>query len=187
MLAPLLLHALSLTEAAPPSADVPRGEFLVDIGLAAGSSDWSGDPVSYGALKLGLRLFRVVTPFLQGRLGYGVIDQRSLIFLSIGVQGGFLLKERYYPRAVLAFVHQHEESVAAVADHTFEAALGIGGGIRHRAGVQMGLGLDIILRRTATYELSVGPEATAVYLTYSSGPTWYGVIGAVGAAHFRVF
>lgn len=186
MFTPLLLHALAL-EPADPATPPPRGEFLVDIGLSAGSSDWSGDPVGYGALKLGFRLFRVITPFFEGRSGYGIVDQRWLLFLSTGLQGGYLLKDRFYPRALVAFVHQHEESMAAVAQHPFEAALGIGGGIRHRAGVQMALGLDITVHRTPSYELTIGPEATAVYLTFSSGPSWYGLLSAVGAVHFRVF
>lgn len=187
MLTPLLIHALALTGAAPPAADPPKGEIYVDLSLGGGASDWSGDLVSYGALKLGMRLFGVVTPFVQGRLGYGIVDQRSLILLSIGVQGGYLLGERYYPRALVAFIHQHEESIAAVADHPIDASLGIGGGIRHRAGVQMGIGLDIIVYRAPRYDITVGPEATAAYLTYSSGPSWYGVASAVGALHFQVF
>lgn len=188
MLTPLLLHALAVTDVAPPgAAPPPRGELYADVSLAGGASDWSGDPVGYGALKLGLRLFGVVTPFVQGRAGYGSVDQRSLLFLSIGVEGGYLLNERFYPRGFVAFVHQHEESIAAVADHPIEASLGIGGGIRHRAGLQMGLGFDIVVHRAARFDITVGPEAAAVYLTYSSGPSWYGLLGAVGAMHFQVF
>ena len=187
MFTPLLVHALALTEASPPGEAPPRGEFQVDVDLAGGSSNWSGDPVGYAGLKLGLRLFQVITPFAQGRVGYGAVDQRSLLFISVGVEAGYLFKDRFYPRALVGFVHQHEESIAAVADHPFTAALGIGGGIRHRAGAQMGLGLDIILRRTQRFDVTVGPELTAVYLTYSSGPSWYGIVSAVGAMHFRVF
>jgi len=187
MLAPLLVHALALSSPQGDASAAPRGEFQAALSLAAGSSDWSGDPVGYSALKLGLRLFSVITPFAQIRLGYGIVDQRALTFLSLGVEGGYFIKENLFPRAFVAFVHQHEESMAVVAEQPFGAVLGIGSGIRHRAGAQMGLGLDVVVQRSAAYQLTVGPEVTAVYLTYSSGPSWYGLIGIVGAGHFRVF
>lgn len=172
--------------AAGPAAP-PRGELLVGIGVAGGSSGWSGDPVGYGDLKLGLRLFRVITPFVQGRLGYGRIDQRMLTFLSAGLEGGAYIQDRYFPRGFVAFVHQHEESMASVDEEPFGALLGVGPGIRHRVGAQFGLGFDFVVHRAARYDIKVGPEAIASYLTYSSGPNWYVMVGAAGSAHFNLF
>lgn len=191
MLLPLLASTIAPAAAEPSAAEVapppPRGELLVGIGVAGGSSTWSGDPVGYGDLKLGLRLFRVITPFVQGRLGYGRVDQRLLTFLSAGLEGGAYIQDRYFPRGFVGFVHQHEESMASVDEEPFGALLGIGPGIRHRAGVQFGLGFDFVVHRGARYDIKVGPEAMASYLTYSSGPNWYVLVGVAGSAHFNLF
>ena len=39
------------------------------------------------------------------------------------------------------------------------ALLGIGTGIRHRAGVQVGIGWEYVAYRQPSYEITVGPEA----------------------------
>ncbi|HZF49713.1 MAG TPA: hypothetical protein VE093_13735 [Polyangiaceae bacterium] len=165
----------------------PSGAIHVAVSAAGGSSDWSGDPVGYGGLRLGLRLFGILTPFAEGRLGYGKVDQRLLTFLSLGLEAGVLLQGRFYPRGFLAFVHQHEESMAAVAEEPFGAVLGIGPGIRHRAGVHFGAGFDFVIHRAAGFELTVGPELSGAYLTYSSGPNWYGMASASLGGSFRLF
>jgi hypothetical protein len=170
-----------------PSAKPAKGEVLLGLGLAGGTSTWSGDPVGYYGLTIGLRLFRVVTPFAQARIGYGRIDQRLLTHLAFGVEGGGYIGERFFPRGFAAFVHQHEESMAAVAEAPFTTVLGIGPGIRHRAGAHVGVGFDIVMHRKPSYELTLGPEIAMSFLTYSSGPGWYGIAGIVGSGHFRLF
>jgi hypothetical protein len=165
----------------------PKGEIHASLSTSLGSSDWSGDPVGYGALRLGLRLFGVVTPFAQGRLGYGKVDQRLLTFLSLGLEAGVSLQDRFYPRGFLAFVHQHEESMAAVDEEPLGAVLGIGPGIRHRAGIQFGAGFDVVIHRKGGFELTVGPELSGAYLTYSSGPNWYGTASVSLGGSFRLF
>jgi hypothetical protein len=164
-----------------------QAEIHAAISSSLGTSDWSGDPVGYGALRIGLRLFGVVTPFAQGRLGYGRVDQRLLTFLSLGVEAGVSLQDRFYPRGFLAFVHQHEESMAAVDEEPLGAVLGIGPGIRHRAGITFGAGFDVVIDRRGGFELTVGPELSGAYLTYSSGPNWYGVASVSLGGSFRLF
>lgn len=165
----------------------PRGELLVAMGVSGGASNWSGDPAGYGSVILGFRLFGVVTPFAEARVGGGVVDQRLLTLLSLGIAGSFQATKTISPRAFVGAVHQHEESFAAVAEQPFGAILGIGGGIRHRAGVQFGVGCDFTLLEKEKFVLSLGPEARAAYLTYSSGPSWYWQLGASASAHFRLF
>jgi hypothetical protein len=110
-----------------------------------------------------------------------------LTFLSLGIAGTFHATEKIAPRAFVGAVHQHEESLAVVAEEPAGALLGIGGGIRHRAGVQFGLGCDFTVYTRDRFILTVGPEVRAAYLTYSSGPSWYGQIGAAANGHFRLF
>lgn len=164
-----------------------RGELFAGLGGSAGLTDWSGDPISYGAFGLGLRLYEMITPFAEARIGYGRVDQRLLTFLSIGVMGTYHVTNKIAPRILVGAVHQHEESLAAVAQEPWGAVLGIGGGIRHRAGVQFGVACDFKVYDKGRFVLSVGPELRGAYLTYSSGPSWYGQLGAVAQGHFRLF
>ena len=181
------LHAQATDALADAKPARTRGELFAGLGGSAGLTNWSGDPVSYGAFGLGLRLYEMITPFAEARIGYGRVDQRLLTFLSIGVMGTYHVTNKIAPRILVGAVHQHEESLAAVAQKPWGALLGIGGGIRHRAGVQFGVACDFKVYEKERFILSVGPEVRAAYLTYSSGPSWYGQIGAVAQGHFRLF
>jgi len=110
-----------------------------------------------------------------------------LTFLSLGISAGFHATSRLYPRAFIGFVHQHEESMASVAEEPGGALLGIGPGIRHRAGLQFGLGCDYALLTKPKLTLSLGPELAFATLGYSSGPGLYGFFGANLSAHFALF
>jgi hypothetical protein len=156
-----------------PAPTPARGALVFSLGVAGGASEWRGDGLGYGGFAVGLRLWRVVTPFVGASLGYARVDQRLLTRLTVGVDVGYTFAERYRPRVFAAFVHQHEESLAAVAEEPFGAILGIGGGIRHRAGAYFGAGFDWRFFQRGGVQLAVGPELSAMYLTYSSGPSWY--------------
>jgi len=171
----------------PPKGEPTKGELFASVSSALGTTSWSGDVTGYGGVTLGMRLFRVVTPFAEARLGYGRIDQRLLTYLSLGVRAGFFATDKIFPRAHFGFVHQHEESMASVAEQPFGAVLGIGSGIRHRAGVQFGVGCDFTLLRRPKFELALGPELVGAYLGYSSGPNLHAFVGANLGAHLPLF
>jgi hypothetical protein len=168
-------------------ADRPaRGEIHVAIGALFGGSSWRGDGLGYGGIDLGFRLFRIVTPLAGAWLGYAGVDQRLLTRISVGLDLGYTFG-RVRPHIFGMFVHQHEESLAAVAQEPFGAVLGIGSGIRHRAGVNAGLGVEIRALHRGPLDLSVGPDLGFMYLTYSSGPNWYWYGGVHLSADIRLF
>jgi hypothetical protein len=173
--------ATTVRAAAPPPSRPRRVEIIAAVGLSGGGSRWAGDGLGYGSLLLGVRLFRAVAPFGEVRLGYAGVDQRLLTLLSVGLQGGYPIKvggrDRLWPYARVGFVHQHEESLAAVAENAFGTLLGIGNAIRHRAGVQAAVGLDVMLYQGRRAELVLGPQVMIAYLGYSSGPDLYGTAG----------
>jgi hypothetical protein len=143
--------------------------------------------VGYGALELGLRLFRALTVFGMARMGYAPVDERILTMLSLGLEGGYPIRGRYFPYVRLGFVHQHEESVASAAADPLATPLGIGTGIRHRAGLQAGVGCDFVLRGGRRGDLTLGPEVTVAYLSYSSGPQFYGLVGLQAGGSLALF
>lgn len=186
----LIVPGLAYGEEVKKEAPTPtrkRGELFVGVGASGGLSNWSGDPAGYSALGLGLRLFGIITPFAEARVGAGRVDQRMLTFLSLGVAGTFHVSEKVAPRVFIGAAHQHEESIAVVVEQPAGALLGIGGGIRHRAGVQFGAGCDFQVYEKSKFILTVGPELRAAYLTYSSGPSWYTQVGVALNGHFQLF
>lgn len=182
---PSVAHAAEPHEEVKPTGT--RGELFVGVGTSVGTTSWSGDALGYGALGLGFRIYEIITPFAEARVGYGRIDQRILTYLSLGVAGTFHITKKIAPRVLVGAVHQHEESLAAAAEEPAGTLLGIGGGIRHRAGVQFGAACDFTVYDKGRFVLTVGPELRGAYLTYSSGPSWYGQIGAAVNGHFRLF
>jgi hypothetical protein len=160
----------------PPIAARPKGEVIGALGATAGSSTWPGDPVAMSTLKVGYRFFDWIAPYYLGRLGYGVVNHRSLLTLSFGVQmWGRLGPTRPYVRA--SILHQHEESLAAMRADTGGALFGVGDGIRHRYGGELGLGLDFPIHKNRAVEFVASLEATSDYMPDVRGPGWY-VLGS---------
>ncbi len=185
-IAPAKAPTGTTAETSPPPQKM-RGQLLLSVGLLTGGTTWQSDPLGTGSLLLGLRLYRTIALVVQGRLGYARIDQRQLTAILVGLMGGGYLSEKVYGRLSVSFIHQHEESIAAVAEQPGGALLGIGTGIRHRAGVQGNLGVDFVAYRQPKYELTIGPEVALSYLTYSTGPSVYGFVGLSVGGAFHLF
>lgn len=174
--------------AAPPAPSPPRRvELLIKLALLGGGTTWQGDGLGYGSLLLAARLFRVVSIYGQARLGYARVDQRILTLLSVGLEGTYPIRNKYWPFLRLGFVHQHEESLAAAAQDPLGTLLGIGTGIRHRAGLHGSLGCDIAVWRGRRGDILLGPELAFSYLGYSSGPTFYGMAGIQASGSVALF
>lgn len=185
---PSLTVAVAPPPATPPAlSPPPRAELLLKLALLGGGSTWEGDGLGYGSLLLALRLFRVVSLYGQARLGYARVDQRILTLLSVGLEGTYPIRSTYFPFVRLGFVHQHEESLAAAAQDPFGTLLGIGTGIRHRAGLHGSLGCDITLWRGRRGDILLGPELAFSYLGYSSGPSFYGMAGLQASGSLALF
>ena len=159
-------------EPAPKPPARPKGEVIGALGATAGASTWPGDPVAMSTLKLGYRFFDTIAPFYLGRLGYGPVNDRSLLTLSFGVQTwGRIGATRPFARA--SVLHQHEESLSAVRADTGGALFGVGDGIRHRYGGELGVGIELPIHRHKGVEFVIALETVADYLPDPRGPTWY--------------
>ena len=147
-------------------------DLQVATGTSALGSTWRGDFAMYGSLKLSARFAGVVGPYVQGSVGYGLVDQRMLTLISLGGQV-WLDYGKFRPHARIAFSHQHEESLSVVANDFGSAIFGIGDGIRHRAGGELGLGVDIEMWRRKQVHLFVGIDGTARLFPDELGPLLY--------------
>jgi hypothetical protein len=163
-----LSAAFSLLSAAPAQA----GEIQV-AGFAGGQgSTWRSDGSGFVALRLGYRFLDLVGPYFLGRAGYATVDQRVLELVQIGGQiWGRLGPTRPYAR--FGFVHQHEEPWSAVKADVGGALFGVGDGIRHRMGMEGGLGLDIPFKQMKSWQFHATVEAFLSGFPDSKGPPIY--------------
>jgi hypothetical protein len=147
-------------------------DFQLGLGMSGHGTEWRGDGGGYGSLKLGVRFIDLVGVYLEGREGYATVDQRMLTLVSLGAQvWGRLGITRPYAR--LGFLHQHEESLAVFTDDVGSALFGVGDGIRHRFGGELGLGLDVPFWTRKDLSFFVGVEARGAVFPDDLGPLVY--------------
>lgn len=154
-------------------------ELRAEAGVSAAGTEWRGDVAGYGHLALGVRLIDYLGFYARGDVGYAAVDTRMLTLLSLGVQGWtpMLGPLRIFGRA--GFIHQHEESWSVVAGNVGSALLGIGDGIRHRAGVGTGLGVEVPFWNKRGFTWFAKVDGTANIFPDPLGPRVYGG-GGVG-------
>lgn len=154
------------------AAPARGAELQVAVGAQGEDTTWRDDAAAYSSLQVGLRFKDLVSVDLLGRLGYGTVDERVLSYFCVGGElWGRLGPTR--PRLRLGIVHQHEEPRMAIMDDPFGALFGVGDGIRHRAGAQVGAGIDIPIGRLARRPLFLGIDLGATWFPDDRGPGWY--------------
>lgn len=166
MLAALLAGGTGLAHA---------GEVDLALGLDAADSDWDDDRLSYGSFKAGYRFDGL--PWFQltyiGKLGYGTVDERLLTYLSLGPEVRPALSEVVRPYLRGTVVHQHEENVDAAQDQPYQALVGVGDGIRHRAGVAGALGVELPFAQHLVGDFYASLDLSATYFPDDRGPHRY--------------
>lgn len=142
-------------------------------GAAVGlGSSWRDDGAAMGSLSLAARFGDLASVYFLGRVGYAGIDQRMLTLVQVGGQiWGRLGKTRPYFR--FGLVHQHEESWAAVQGDVFGAMFGVGDGIRHRAGLEWGTGVDVPFAQVKKTQFFASAEALLTWFPDARGPSIY--------------
>ena len=160
------------TTAKKTEPKVANAQLQVASGPAALASTWRGDAAIAQSLKLGFRFKELIAIDALTRLGYGVIDDRVITYLSLGTTiYGRLGPVRPYGR--LALVHQHEEPTTAVKNDPFGALFGVGDGIRHRGGVGSSLGVDVTVAKGQSAAFILGADANSTWFPDPRGPTFY--------------
>lgn len=169
---------VATADPSPSRPPKPALEATADSLLSAGASTWRGDALAQSSLRLGVRIHDLLGLQLQSRAGYGGVNDRALIAVAFGAQvWGRLGPVRPYARASL--VHQHEEPLDSVRARPLEAIVGVGEGIRHRAGAEGAVGLEYTFLREKNFELTAAVDVAAPYFPDERGPAFY-VLGGVG-------
>lgn len=152
--------------------DAGATEIQLGLGAAGTGSAWRGDGGAHGTGRLGLRLADLIAIYTLERFGFSAVDQRAITFLSLGVQVYGKLGD-FRPFGRIAGAHQHEESVAAIEQDPAGVLFGIGDGIRHRAGGELGAGADLHLLQQGSVEVVGTGELMMSYFPDPRGPAWY--------------
>lgn len=164
--------AIGVSVVTVASVEAEAGEIQLALGAAGTGSDWEGDGAAYGTGRLGYRIADLVSIYTLERFGYSAVDQRFLTFLSLGAQVyGRVGEVRPYGR--IAVAHQHEESIQVVEEDPAGVLVGIGDGIRHRAGGELAGGADIPLFKANDYVVVGSSELMMSVFPDPRGPTWY--------------
>ncbi len=159
----------TLALAVTTSAEASATDFQLALGADAAGSEWRGDFAGSGSLKLGFRFIDLIGVHFLAREGYALVDQRVITQLTLGTQiWGRLGITRPYAR--LGVLHQHEESIAVVADDVGTMLLGIGDGIRHRFGGELGGGLDVPFWTRKDLSFFAGVDVYAKLMPDDLGP-----------------
>lgn len=163
------------------SCEEDSTRLVVALGANASKSTWRGDAGAQGALEIGVAPMDWLAIYFLGRLGYGVVDERLMTYISLGAKLGYELVPdvRAYTRVALA--HQHEEPIQIARDDLAGAVLGTADGIRHRGGGELAVGVAFTIAETKDFDVFVAVEANGVFFPDDGGPQVYaGLSSALG-------
>ena len=153
-------------------APAHAGDIRVAVGIGGAGTEWRTDGMFNTKLKIGYRFLDVFAIYGDFGLGYADVDQRVITQFAIGVQG-WLKFGIVRPYLRVSLVHQHEESLSVIAGDFGRAILGIGEGIRHRGGVEFGLGADFPFYQRKRLRLYLSVEAFLKWFPGDMGPAIY--------------
>lgn len=149
-------------------------ELQVALGPQVQGSSWRTDVAVAQSLKLGVRFADLIAIDALVRIGYGMVDQRMLTYLSLGGSlYGKLASGRLRPFGRLALVHQHEEPTSALRQDAVGALFGVGDGIRHRGGAGASLGMDAVISRARRTAWLLGADVNGTWFPDPRGPAIY--------------
>jgi hypothetical protein len=149
-------------------------DFRVDLGGGAQGSSWRGDFGATTNLRIGVRFIDLIAPYAQLGVGYHLVDDRMLTTIALGAQ---IWAPENWPLRLygrVAALHQHEEAVSVIAGDFGKALFGVGDGIRHRPGVELGGGVDVPFWEEGDFEIYGLLDGSAKIFPDQLGPLVYG-------------
>lgn len=148
------------------------GDLVISGSLEGQGTTWDTDVAGNGILMTDYRRGFWSVSFL-GKLGYGAVDERVLEYLDLGARFWKRLgRTSLYLRPGL--VHQHEIPRESIDAGPFSTILGVGDGIRHRAGLSAGAGVmvGVIPYKYGTF-FAIVHTGAAYFFENEKGPSLY--------------
>ena len=174
---PVLVLALAAGASLLSAATAHAGELDLSVGLQATTTEWPDDHGGGPSLDLGYWITEHVGVKYIGKGHYAVVDDRLMTYLSINAAAHHHIG-RVTVTGTAGVVHQHEETRAVLMDAPFSAVLGIGDGIRHRAGGRAGVSLAVAVFAYSRGEGYLALDLDATMFTENTrGPRWMTSVG----------
>lgn len=171
----VMLFALALL----PTSARAGPAMQAGLGVVGTGSSWRGDGGGGAAVRFGYRFLGWLAADVLVREQLLSVDQRLNTGLTLGVTA-YWPRQGVRPSARIYAVHQHEEGLVSVLENPWGVLLGIGDGIRHRAGGGFSAGAEVPFLERGRWEWCIVTNASATYFPDTSlGPAWY-VGGFVG-------
>lgn len=153
------------------------GELDLDVGLAATTTGWPDDHGGGGSVSAGWWFRSWIGASFLGKEHYAHVDDRFMSYFSVNAAVRRVVGP-IQVRGTLGVVHQHEESRAAVTEQPLMSLLGVGDGIRHRAGGRAGISLALPVHAHAHGDWFVALDLDATtFAEATRGPRWMSSAG----------
>lgn len=175
-----LLVLTLLAQAAPARA----GELDLGLGLQATQTGWPDDHGGGASLSAGWWFLPWLGASFLGKEHYATVDERYMTHFSLNAT----FRREAGPLRLggsAGFVHQHEETRAAIEAQPLASVFGVADGIRHRMASRAGVQLALPFRGHARSEWYVALDLDAtVFADDDRGPRWMSSAGlSVGFTH----
>jgi hypothetical protein len=153
------------------------GELDLTAGAQATTTGWPDDNGGGPNVSAGWWFRSYIGAEFLAKYHYAPIDDRIMSYYAVSATTG----HRFGPlrlEGAFGFVHQHEESRAAIMEQPFQAVFGVGDGIRHRMGSRAGfsLGLPFVRHRHGDLVVALDVDGT-VFADSDRGPRWIASAG----------
>jgi hypothetical protein len=180
----VLLSALLISWQAGAARPADAGELDLDLGLQATHTQWDDDHGGGPTLSAAYLFRPWIGASFIGKEHYATVDERYMSYFSVNALFRTKL-ERFRLSGTVGFVHQHEETRAAIDDQPIASAFGVADGIRHRMASRAGIQLALPIRDRAKGDWYIGLDIDATYFADDDrGPRWMNSAGlSVGFTH----
>jgi hypothetical protein len=160
------------------------GELDLDLGLQATHTQWDDDHGGGPTLSAAYLFRPWIGASFIGKEHYASVDERLMSYFSLNAIFRTKL-ERFRLSGTVGFVHQHEETRAALEDMPLASAFGVADGMRHRMATRAGVQLALPIRDRAKGDWYVGLDLDATYFAEAErGPRWMNSAGlSIGFTH----
>ncbi len=160
------------------------GELDLTLGLQATQTDWPDDTGGGPTGSAGWWFRPWIGASFIVKEHYAPVDERYLSYYSVNAAVRRDLG-RLRLGVTLGFVHQHEETRAAIEAQPLASLFGVADGMRHRMGTRSGLQLALPFRDRAKGDWYVALELDGtVFAEADRGPRWMSSAGlSIGFTH----
>lgn len=152
------------------------GELDLAGSLEGTSTGWEEDRAGGGTLRAAWFFRPWIAATFVGKEHYATVDERVLSYFALGVG----TRRALGPVRVaggIGLVHQHEEPMVAIEAQPLASLLGVGDGLRHRAGGRVGLEVAVPFRRHRRGDFYAALSLDATRFADDHGPLWQASAG----------